>query len=65
MDHFAGLDVSVEETSICIVDETALEPARSPQSGAPIGRGYHLARESSPLNGPAPEGRTGRSDGHR
>jgi hypothetical protein len=23
MDHFAGLDVSVKETSICIVDETA------------------------------------------
>ena len=22
MDHFAGLDVSVKETSICIVDET-------------------------------------------
>jgi hypothetical protein len=31
MDHFAGLDVSVKETSICIVDDTgsyacALEP---------------------------------------
>ena len=23
MDHFAGLDVSVKETSICIVDDTA------------------------------------------
>ncbi len=22
MDHFAGLDVSVRETSVCIVDET-------------------------------------------
>jgi transposase len=22
MDHFAGLDVSVKETSVCIVDET-------------------------------------------
>jgi transposase len=22
MDHFAGLDVSVKETSICIVDDT-------------------------------------------
>ena len=22
MDHFAGLDVSVKDTSICIVDET-------------------------------------------
>ena len=24
MDHFAGLDVSVKETSICIVDDTQL-----------------------------------------
>ena len=23
MDHFAGLDVSVKETSVCIVDDTA------------------------------------------
>ena len=23
MDHFAGLDVSVKETSICILDDTA------------------------------------------
>jgi len=22
MDHFAGLDVSVKETSVCVVDET-------------------------------------------
>ena len=22
MDHFAGLDVSVKETSVCIVDDT-------------------------------------------
>ena len=22
MDHFAGLDISVKETSVCIVDET-------------------------------------------
>jgi len=22
MDHFAGLDVSVKDTSVCIVDET-------------------------------------------
>ena len=22
MDHFAGLDVAVKETSVCIVDET-------------------------------------------
>ena len=24
MDHFAGLDVSVKETSICIVDDTGV-----------------------------------------
>ena len=23
MDHFAGLDVSVKETSVCIVDDTS------------------------------------------
>ena len=41
MDHFAGLDVSVKETSICIVDDTgrivrevkvASEPEASQQS---------------------------------
>jgi len=24
MDHFAGLDVSVKETSVCIVDDTGI-----------------------------------------
>jgi len=44
MEHFAGLDVSVKETSVCIVDETgkiirevkvASECDRSSQQDAP------------------------------
>ena len=44
MDHFAGLDVSVKETSICIVDDTgrimkevkvASEPQDAEGSGEP------------------------------
>ena len=43
MDHFAGLDVSVKETSVCIVDEmgkivrevrVASERTRGPVGGA-------------------------------
>src|SRR5215211_4389600 len=43
MDHFGGLDVSVKETSICMVDDTgrivkevkvASEPACSPAEGS-------------------------------
>jgi hypothetical protein len=35
MDHFAGLDVSVKETSICIVDETGriVRENREPEPG--------------------------------
>ena len=29
MDHFAGLDVSVKETSVCIVDDTGQDRAGS------------------------------------
>jgi hypothetical protein len=32
MDHFAGLDVSVKETSICIVDDSRLPRVSSPAS---------------------------------
>jgi len=51
MDHFAGLDVSVKETSICIVDDTgrivrevkvASEPADLLQ--VLTGPGYHFKR---------------------
>jgi hypothetical protein len=30
MDHFAGLDVSVKETSVSIVDDVGNVPERSP-----------------------------------
>jgi hypothetical protein len=35
MDHFGGLDVSVKETSICIVDDTGriVNPMRPPELG--------------------------------
>jgi transposase len=33
MDHFAGLDVSVKATSVCIVDETGkVKVAREPEA---------------------------------
>jgi hypothetical protein len=38
MDYFAGLDVSVKETSICIVDDTCINRARATASA-----GYHGA----------------------
>jgi hypothetical protein len=34
MDHFAGLDVSVNETSICIVDDTGRIVFEKPRSRA-------------------------------
>ena len=44
MDHFAGLDVSVEETSVCIVDDTGASVA--PPSGASDAfmTPYHVTR---------------------
>ena len=33
MDHFGGLDVSVKETSICIVDDTGIRNFLSQFSG--------------------------------
>src|SRR6202040_3288971 len=60
MDHFAGLDVSVKETSICIVDDTGrivreVKVASEPEAllqvlGDPI---YHFKRiglEAGPLS---------------
>ena len=35
MDHFAGLDVSVKETSVCIVDDTGIRGRTCP-SDAPL-----------------------------
>jgi hypothetical protein len=53
MDHFVGLDVSVKETSICIVDETgkivrevkvASEPDASPRTPSSSSRRSGTAR---------------------
>src|SRR5438094_2158129 len=60
MDHFAGLDVSVKETSICIVDDTGrivreLKVASEPESllevlGDPIYRFKRIGLEAGPLS---------------
>src|ERR1700751_5614778 len=60
MDHFAGLDVSVKETSVCVVDETGkivreVNVASEPQGLLVVlaNPAYHLKRmglESGPLS---------------
>ena len=60
MDHFAGLDVSVKETSICIVDDTGglvreVKVASEPEALLPVltSSAYHLKRiglEAGPLS---------------
>ena len=58
MDYFAGLDVSVKETSICIVDETGKivrEVASEPQALLAVLKNpaYHFKRiglEAGPLS---------------
>ena len=51
MDHFAGLDVSVKETSICIVDDTGkivreVKVASEPEALLPVlgNPGHHFKR---------------------
>ena len=51
MDHFAGLDVSVKETSVCIVDETGrivreVKVASEPEALLPVLKNpaYHFKR---------------------
>ena len=51
MDHFAGLDVSVKETSVCIVDETGkivreVKVASEPDALLPVltNPAYHFKR---------------------
>jgi transposase len=51
MDHFAGLDVSVKETSVCIVDETGrivreVKVASEPEALLPVltNPAYHFKR---------------------
>ena len=60
MEHFAGLDVSVKETSVCIVDDTgrivrevkvASEPeALLPVLTHPIYRFKRIGLEAGPLS---------------
>jgi transposase len=60
MDHFAGLDVSVKETSICIVDETGrivgeVKVASEPEALLQVlmNPAYHFKRiglEAGPLS---------------
>jgi hypothetical protein len=60
MDHFAGLDVSVKETSICIVDDTGrivreVKVASEPEAllkvlGNPIYRFQRIGLEAGPLS---------------
>jgi len=53
MDHFAGLDVSVKETSICIVDDAGNVPVCVPPSGT-AGVGMHGATRPPPHLDPTP-----------
>ena len=60
MEHFAGLDVSVKETSVCIVDEAGritreVKVASTPEALMQVLRApaYHLKRvglEAGPLS---------------
>jgi transposase len=60
MDHFAGLDVSIKETSICIVDDTGriveeVKVASEPQAllkvlGNPTYRFKRIGLEAGPLS---------------
>ena len=60
MDHFAGLDVSVKETSVCIVDDTGrivkeVKAASEPQAllkvlGNPAYRFKRIGLEAGPLS---------------
>jgi transposase len=59
MEHFAGLDVSVKQTSVCIVDDTGkvvreVKVASEPEALLPVLRNpaYHFKRirlEAGPL----------------
>ena len=73
MDHFAGLEVSVNETSVCIVDETdrivrKATTASEPDALLEVLRksGYRFKRiglEAGPLRAFATPERSGRSLG--
>ena len=69
MDHFAGLDVSVKETSVCIVNDTGrivreVKVASEPEALLAVLKNpaYHFKRiglEAGPLS-QRPQGRNGR-----
>jgi transposase len=58
MDHFAGLDVSVKQTSVCIVDDTGkivreVKVASEPDALLAVDPAYHFKRiglEAGPLS---------------
>jgi predicted NBD/HSP70 family sugar kinase len=57
MDHFAGLDVAVKETSVCIVDDTGriireVKVASEPEALLQVlkNRAYHFKRIFPALN---------------
>ena len=60
MDHFAGLDVSVKETSVCIVDDTGkiareVKVASEPEAllqvlANPVYRFKRIGLEAGPLS---------------
>ena len=66
MDHFAGLDVSVKETSVCIVDDTGklvreVKVASEPEAllsvlESPAYRFKRIGLEAGPLRAPPKSG---------
>ena len=57
MDHFAGLDVSVKETSVCIVDDTGkiIREVKVASAAAGFGRAGRPIRplQTAPRSSPA------------
>jgi hypothetical protein len=49
MDHFAGLDVSVKETSVCIVDDTGKIVREVKLASEPDARKWPRVYEYTPL----------------
>ena len=72
MDHFAGLDVSVKETSVCIVDDAGkilreLKLASKPEAllAVPKSPAYQAVRhQAGSLSGRRPELEGHNAEGH-
>src|SRR5438270_12547525 len=73
MDYFAGLDVSVKDTSVCIVDDTgritrAVQVASEPDALLTVLRnpayrqGHGVARSAAGCHNPSKHKRIGRCD---